>query len=92
MSAKKLIGNIIQERRNQLRITQEQLADMAQLGINTLYKIEKGEANPTLSPLGKIVDVLGLEITLNVKDVPGLRNETGKNILSRPVGRGAHTE
>lgn len=40
-----------------MRITHEQLADMAQVGINTLCKIEKGEANPTLSSLSKIADV-----------------------------------
>lgn len=64
-----------------MRITQEQLAEMAQVGINTLYKIEKGEANPTLSSLEKIVDVLGLKVTLRVKEISGIGNETGKNLL-----------
>ncbi|MDF0718180.1 helix-turn-helix transcriptional regulator [Muricauda sp. 334s03] len=81
MNAKKHIGHIIQERRSQMRITQEQLAEMAQVGINTLYKIEKGEANPTLSSLEKIVDVLGLKVTLRVKEISGIGNETGKNLL-----------
>jgi len=81
MNAKQHIGHIIQERRTQMRITQEQLAEMAQVGINTLYKIEKGDANPTLSSLEKIMDVLGLEMTLRVKEIPGIGNETGKDLL-----------
>lgn len=81
MNTKQHLGHIFQERRTQLRITQEQLAEMAEVGINTLYKIEKGGANPTLSSLEKIADVLGLEITLKVKEIPGIGHETGKNQL-----------
>jgi transcriptional regulator with XRE-family HTH domain len=42
---------------------------MADVGINTLYKIETGQANPTLESLQKITDILGMEITLQVKKV-----------------------
>jgi len=63
------MGRIIQQRRDHLRITQIQLADMADIGINTLYKIETGKANPTLESLQKITDILGMEITLQVKKV-----------------------
>lgn len=67
MTAIQQIGQIIQDRRDHMRITQKQLADMANIGINTLYKIETGQANPTLESLQKITDILGLEITLQVK-------------------------
>lgn len=63
------IGELIQQRRDHMRITQKQLADMADVGINTLYKIETGQANPTFISLQKITDILGLEITLQVKKV-----------------------
>ncbi|MAZ27111.1 MAG: transcriptional regulator [Cytophagaceae bacterium] len=63
------IGKIIQQRREHMRITQEQLAEMADIGIITLYKIETGQANPTLQSMQKITDVLGLEITLQVKKI-----------------------
>ncbi len=69
MTAIQQIGQIIQERRDHMRITQKQLADMADIGINTLYKIETGQANPTLESLQKITDILGLEITLQVKKI-----------------------
>ena len=69
MTAIQQIGQVIQDRRDHMRITQKQLADMANIGINTLYKIETGQANPTLKSLQKITDILGLEITLQVKKI-----------------------
>lgn len=69
MEATKKIGQLIQQRRDHMRITQKQLAGMADIGINTLYKIETGQANPTLGSLQKITDVLGMEITLQVKKI-----------------------
>ncbi|MGM1057413.1 MAG: helix-turn-helix domain-containing protein [Bacteroidota bacterium] len=74
------IGRIIQQRRSQIRITQGQLADMAEISINTLYKIERGQGNPTLQSLFKIADILGLELVLQVKQKEKkLGNETGGN-------------
>lgn len=50
-----------------LKITQPLLAQLANVATNTLYKIEKGKANPTIDILEKITNVLGLEIKLDVK-------------------------
>ena len=61
------IGEQIRLRRKELMITQPDLADIAGISVNTLYKIERGQANPTIEVLGKILDVLGLEITVGVK-------------------------
>ncbi|MHB1147941.1 MAG: helix-turn-helix domain-containing protein [Lutibacter sp.] len=61
------IGNILKTQRKQLRITQPNLADMAEISVNTLYKIERGQANPTLKVLAKLLDLLGMEINLEVK-------------------------
>ncbi len=69
MAAIEQIGQMIQQRRDHLRITQKQLAEIADIGINTLYKIETGQANPTLESLQRITDILGMEITLQVKKV-----------------------
>ncbi|WP_200974459.1 helix-turn-helix domain-containing protein [Echinicola sp. 20G] len=63
------IGNSIRERRKMLDITQPDLAEMAQISINTLYKIERGEANPSVRILNKIANILGLEIFIAVKKV-----------------------
>ena len=61
------IGDTIQQRRKQLKITQAHLAEMAGVNINTIYRLEKNKANPTLEVLTKIADVLGMEIKLVIK-------------------------
>ena len=61
------IGKQIKERRDTLGITQPDLAEMAGISINTLYKIETGQGNPTVKVLNKIAEILGMELTLNVK-------------------------
>lgn len=63
------IGEQIRLRRKELMITQPDLADIAGISVNTLYKIERGQANPTIEVLGKILDVLGLEIIVGVKQL-----------------------
>jgi transcriptional regulator with XRE-family HTH domain len=63
------VGKTIRERRKALKITQPDLADLARISVNTLYKIERGEANPTIDILEKIVQVLGLEIKLEAKKI-----------------------
>lgn len=61
------IGTQIKQRRRLLKVTQRQLADLSGVGINTLTKIERNEANPTLDILQKILDTLGLELSVSVK-------------------------
>jgi transcriptional regulator with XRE-family HTH domain len=63
------IGIIIQQRRKQLRITQPHLAELADVNVNTIYRIERNEANPTLEVITKIADVLGMEVKLEVKKI-----------------------
>jgi len=63
------IGEQIRLRRKELMITQPDLADIAGISVNTLYKIERGQANPTIEVLSKILDVLGLEIAVGVKQL-----------------------
>ena len=60
------LGNSIKDRRKFLKITQEDLADIAEVSERTLRSIEKGEANPELDSLMKICEVLGLSIDINV--------------------------
>lgn len=61
------IGEQIRERRKELSIKQSLLAEYAEVSVNTLYKIERGEANPTLEVLCKLLDVLGLKLNVEVK-------------------------
>lgn len=59
------IGTYIRERRRALGITLKDLAELSGMGINTLNKIELGQANPTFKILMELFDVLGLEISLS---------------------------
>jgi y4mF family transcriptional regulator len=61
------IGEAIKNRRKQLGITQPDLAELAKVSINTLYKLERGQSNPSLEVLNKLAEVLGLELKLEVK-------------------------
>lgn len=60
------IGNSIKLRRKYLKVTQSQLADLSGLSINTLYKLERGQANPTIDTLIKICEILGMEMQIEV--------------------------
>ncbi|MHC1703756.1 MAG: helix-turn-helix domain-containing protein [Tenuifilaceae bacterium] len=59
----------IKERREVLQVTQETLADLSGVGLRTLKQFESGKGNPTLQTLQKLVDVLGLEVCLKLKNV-----------------------
>ncbi|HOI27890.1 MAG TPA: helix-turn-helix transcriptional regulator [Paludibacteraceae bacterium] len=61
------IGKTISERRHQLRITQNDLAEMAEVSIATVKDIERGKGNPSISTLGKICTVLELVMKLELK-------------------------
>lgn len=63
------VGTAIKKRRKALKITQSHLAELAGISVNSLYKIERGEANPTLDLVEKIANVLGLEIKPEVKKI-----------------------
>jgi len=60
---------IIKERREVLHVTQETLAELSGVGLRTLKQFESGKGNPTLLTLQKIADVLGMEVSLNLKKV-----------------------
>lgn len=61
------IGESIKNRRKELRITQPHLAELAKVSTNTLYKLERGQGNPSLAVLNKLAEVLGMELKLEVK-------------------------
>lgn len=61
------IIKVIKERKSILGITQEDLAELSEVGIATLKRLESGKGNITLNNLRKIGDVLGLEISLDIK-------------------------
>ena len=63
------IGKIVQERRNELGLKQQDLAEMADVTIKSIYAIENNKGNPTIEVLSKVFNVLGLEIKVQIKSV-----------------------
>jgi transcriptional regulator with XRE-family HTH domain len=70
----------IKERRVSLRVTQETLAELSGVGLRTLKQFESGKGNPTLLTLQKLADVLGLEVSLILKNKL-ITNEKGKDTI-----------
>ncbi len=63
----KHLGETIKNRRKELSITQPHLTELAKVSTNTLYKLERGQGNPSLDVLNKLAEVLGMELTFEVK-------------------------
>lgn len=57
------LQSTIKTRRKALKISQEDLAQMADVGLATVKDIERGKANPSLATIIRLLEVLGLEIS-----------------------------
>lgn len=57
----------MKQRRETLSLTQQDLAEMSQVGLATVKDIERGKGNPSLSTVKKILDVLGIEIEYRIR-------------------------
>ena len=54
------------QRRNTLRIPQGRLAELSGISVHTLSNLETGNGNVTLETLLKVMNVLGLKVTVGV--------------------------
>ena len=63
------IGEIIKCRRKEFGLTQSRLAELSKIGINTLTQIERGEGNPTIKVLEKVLQTLGMRLTATVIEI-----------------------
>ncbi len=61
------IKEILKNRRSFLQISQEDLAEISEVSLATIKNIERGQGNPSLKTIEKICEVLGLELSVNVK-------------------------
>lgn len=61
------IKKVMKDQRKKLGISQQDLAEMADVGITTIKQIEAGKGNPSLSTIEKILEVLGMEIKYEVR-------------------------
>jgi len=63
------IGKIIQERRDYLNLTQKDVAEMAGITFKSISEIEIGARNPSVNTLNKVLEVLGLELSVQIKSM-----------------------
>jgi transcriptional regulator with XRE-family HTH domain len=61
------IGKIIQKRRDYLNLTQKDVAEMAGITFKSISEIELGIRNPSINTLNKVLGVLGLELSVQIK-------------------------
>ena len=61
------LTDTIKERRSQLKISQSDLAEMANVSLATVKNIERGKGNPSLQTVEKILAVLGMEMTYQLR-------------------------
>ena len=63
------VGDIIKARRKEFGISQVRLAELSDISVNTLTQIERGEGNPTVKVLEKVLRTLGMQLTAKIIEV-----------------------
>ena len=63
------ISEKIKKRRLLLGIRQQDLADISGVGLRTIKEIETNKGNPSIQTLSKILDVLGMELEVKIKQM-----------------------
>ena len=58
------IGELIRKRRKELGISKEHLASLANLSPTTIYKIEHNKADPKLSTIEHLLNLLGYRLEI----------------------------
>jgi transcriptional regulator with XRE-family HTH domain len=64
----KSIGDFIRRRRRSLNIDQRSLSQVSGVAVHTLSNIEAGKGNPTVETLTRVLDAMGMELTIRVKE------------------------
>lgn len=61
-------GEVIKKRRVSLGLDQRALSEIAGIAVHTVSNIEVGKGNPTVETLDRLLNVLGLELRIQVKE------------------------
>lgn len=61
------LRDVMKQRRETLSLTQQDLAEMSQVGLATIKDIERGKGNPALNTVKKILAVLGIEVEYRIR-------------------------
>lgn len=62
------VGESLRQRRKYLKLTQQELSDLAEVNINTVVAVERGEGNPKVKTIEDMANVLGMELFVRIKD------------------------
>ena len=62
------VGRLIRKRRMSLRIDQRTLSEIAGISVHTLSNIEAGKGNPTVAILERVLNALGMELRIQIKE------------------------
>lgn len=62
-------GKLIRERRRILGVDQRTAAELSGVSVHTLSDIESGKGNPSVNVLAAVLDALGLELRIRVKNL-----------------------
>ena len=65
---KKKLGEVIRQRREMFGLLQPALSELAGVSLRTIQLVENGAANPSLDTLEKMIDPLGLELQVAIKN------------------------
>jgi y4mF family transcriptional regulator len=60
---------VMKSRRKTLSLSQQDLAEMAGIGLSTIKDIERGKGNPSLATVSRILEVLGMEIVFKIRQM-----------------------
>lgn len=61
------LQEVMKSRRKVLGISQQDLSEMAGIGLATIKDVERGKGNPSLSTVTRILDILGMDIVFRVR-------------------------
>ncbi|MBN1864258.1 MAG: helix-turn-helix domain-containing protein [Victivallales bacterium] len=61
------IGRLIRMRRVLLKVDQRSLSEICGISVHALSDIESGKGNPTLKSLNRVLEALGMELSVGVK-------------------------
>lgn len=76
MLDKKSLGKIIQDKRKELELTQNQLSEATQLSRNYISDIENGRYSPSIDTLARIAIHLGIDLNvLKMTEIQGVDGE-----------------
>ena len=70
------LGQLLRKRRRHLGISQIDFAKLAGVAVHTVSDIESGKGNPPLEVLQKVLDPLGLELSVKPRAILPVTDST----------------